>query len=372
MIVLVILGLPVGWSWMVGREASCEPPGPIEVRLWGVGTDQGQAPVIGIQPFMEPGDYACEAAFQQKLESYLGSIRSYLRPGTIVVFPEYIGTWLILLGESPMAFRASTLEGALLWFVLRRPWSFWRHWQVAQKEGWGDPGAVAAFRIKAPLMAQVYHRTFSRLASRYGITVVAGSIVLPGARITGDSLVVATQTEAPLENVAVVYNAEGKPSGITRKVYPIQAERPFTRPAAVDSLRTYVVGERKLAVLICADSWYPAPYEAIGRADIWVVPSYLMGDSCWGAPWRGYSGFARPADVRDTALTEGQAWQTYAMGGRLPAWQKGAIGLNVFLLGRFWNLGADGRAIVVLNDSTYEAPPASILIVWPPRKNPEL
>lgn len=30
------------------------------------------------------------------------------------------------------------------------------------------------------------------------------------------------------------------------------------------------------------------------------------------------------------------------MGGRLPCWQKGTIGLNVFLLGRFWNLGADG------------------------------
>jgi len=366
------VGLFAGWKWVVAREASCEPVRSVEVRLWQAGVDKGQAPVIGIQPFMEPADYACETAFRQKLESYLKSIRSYLRPGTMVVFPEYIGTWLILLGESPMAFRASTLEGALLWFVLRRPWTFWKYHQAAQKEGWGDPGAVAAFRIKAPLMAQVYHRTFSRLASKYGITLVAGSIVLPGAQIVQDSLLVAAQMEAPLENIAVVYDPEGKPSGITRKVYPIQAERPFTRPAPVDSLRTYSVGRNQLAVLICADSWYPSTYQAIGQANIWVVPSYLMGDSCWGMPWRGYSGWARPDDVRDTAFTEGQAWQTYAMGGRLPRWQKGAIGLNVFLLGRFWNLGADGRAIVVLNDSTYEAPPVSIIIVWPPRKNPAL
>lgn len=369
---MIIVGLFAGWKWVVAREASCEPVRSVEVRLWQAGTDKGQAPVIGIQPFMEPVDYACETAFRQKLESYLKPIHSYLRPGTIVVFPEYIGTWLILLGESPMAFRASSLEGALLWFVLHRPWTFWSYRQAARKEGWEDPSAVAAFRIKAPLMAQVYHRTFSRLASEYGVTIVAGSIVLPGARIAGDSLIVDTSMEAPLENISVVYNPEGKPSGITRKVYPIQAERPFTRAAPVDSLRTYSVGGKQLAVLICADSWYPATYQAVGQADLWVVPSYLMGDSCWGAPWRGYSGWARPDDVRDTALTEGQAWKTYAMGGRLPRWQKATIGLNVFLSGRFWNLGADGRAIVVLNDSTYEAPPASIIVVWPPSTDPEL
>jgi len=369
---LTILGLWVVWEWIGRREASCELASAVEVRTWEVGTDRGQAPVIGIQPFMEPRDYACEAAFQQKLESYLIPIRSYLRPGTIVVFPEYVGTWLILLGESPMAFRASTLEGALLWFVLRRPWAFWKYWRAAQKEGWADPSAVATFRIKAPLMAGVYHRTFSQLASRYGATIVAGSIVLPGAQIVGDSLVVSANGAAPLENIAVVYNPEGKPVGITRKVYPIQTELPFTRPAPVDSLRAHRVGETRLGVLICADSWYPATYQAIGEADVWVVPSYLMGDSCWGAPWRGYSGWDKPTDVRDTTLTEGQAWQTYAMGGRLPAQQRGALGLNVFLFGRFWNLGADGRAVVVLNDSTYEAPPASIIIAWPSTKNPEL
>ncbi len=341
-------------------------------RPWEVGTDKGQALVIGIQRVMEPQDYACEAAFREKVASYLSAIRTYLRPGAIVVFPEYIGTWLILVGEHPFAFRASTLEGALVWFVLRRPWTFWKFRQAAQRSGWSDPSAVAAFRIKAPLMAQAYHRTFSQLAAKYGVTIVAGSIVLPGAQIIADSLIVSSEMEAPLENIAVLYGPEGKPYGITRKVYPIETELPFTRPAPLDSLKVYSVGEKRIAVLICADSWYPATYQAIGEADVWTVPSYLMGDSCWAGAWRGYSGGPKPPDVRDTTLTEGQAWKTYAMGGRLPHWQKGTVGLNVFLLRHFWNVGADGRAIIVAGDSTYEAPPLLLLSSGLPIKNPEL
>jgi hypothetical protein len=364
-LLLVLAGVGFG-VWFTQREAPCLPSEGHPVRLWAVGTEGGHAPVIGIQPFMEPTDYACEAAFEKKLQLYLDSIRGYLRPGAIVIFPEYVGTWLILLQEHPLSFRASTLEGALIWFVLRRPWMFWQYRQAARKAGWKDPDAAAAFHIKAPEMAAAYHRTFARLAARYGITIVAGSIVLPGAQIVGDSLVVSTEAAAPLENVSVVYGPTGKPLGITRKVYPIATELDFTQPAPVESLRTYAVGDKRLAVLICADSWYPTTYKAIGEAEIWAVPSYLMGDSCWGAPWRGYSGWARPEDVRDTLLSEGQAWQTYAMGGRLPHWQRGAIGLNVFLLGHFWNLGADGRAIAIRRDSLYEAPPYThIILVWP-------
>ena len=362
---LVLAGVGLG-VWFTQREAPCLPSEGHPVRLWAVGTEGGHAPVIGIQPFMEPTDYACEAAFEKKLQLYLDSIRGYLRPGAIVIFPEYVGTWLILLQEHPLSFRASTLEGALIWFVLRRPWMFWQYRKAARQAGWKDPDAAAAFHIKAPEMAAAYHRTFARLAARYGITIVAGSIVLPGAQIVGDSLVVSTEAAAPLENVSVVYGPTGKPLGITRKVYPIATELDFTQPAPVESLRTYAVGDKRLAVLICADSWYPTTYKAIGEADIWAVPSYLMGDSCWGTPWRGYSGWASPEDVRDTLLSEGQAWQTYAMGGRLPHWQRGAIGLNVFLLGHFWNLGADGRAIAIRRDSLYEAPPYThIILVWP-------
>ncbi len=310
-------------------------------------------------------DYQCETRFMAKLSSYLEAAKPYLRPGSIVIWPEYIGTWLLLMDEPWLGFRAQTIEGALIWFVLARPWTFWS--ARKQATAWKDPNAVAAFQIKAEAMARAYHRTFSELARRYGVTVVAGSIVLPGAQLTGDSLTV--EVGAPLQNVSVTYDPAGRPVGISRKVFPIATELDFTQPAALDSLKPIVSGPDTLGVLICADSWYPQTYARLKGARFWFVPSYLMGDSCWLSPWRGYSGFPAPADVRDTTLREGEAWLTYAMGGRLPRWDTQAVGLNVFLRGHFWNLGADGRAVVVYQGQTLTAPAeAAIIVVWLPQK----
>lgn len=307
------------------------------------------ATLVGFQPYLEPVDYRCERSFAAKIEAYLDSARArgYLRPGSVAVFPEYIGTWLVLMREPGIGLRwASTLEGALTWFVLRHPWAFWKAYKQVREAGLADPSAAAVFQVKAEAIAQAYHRTFSRLSRRYGVTLVAGSVVLPGARIEKDSLVV--QVGAPLENVSVVYGPDGRPfPRLVRKAFPIATELAFTRPGRVEELPTFETAVGRLGVLICADSWFPQSYQALGKVDILVVPSYLMGDSCWGLPWRGYSGWPAPADVRSDSLTEGEAWLTYAMGGRLPKWDSTAVGLNVFLRGRFWELGADGRAIAV-------------------------
>ncbi len=308
-----------------------------------------RATLVGFQPYMEPRDYRCERSFAAKVGAYLDSARArgYLRPGSVAVFPEYIGTWLVLMRESGLGIRwATTLQGALTWFVLRHPWAFWKAYKEAQKAGLADPAAAAVFQVKAEAIARAYHRTFSSLSRRYGVTLVAGSVVLPGARIQNDSLVV--QVGAPLENVSVVYGPDGRPfPQIVRKAFPIATELTFTRPGRVEELPVFQTAAGRLGVLICADSWFPQSYQALGRVDLLVVPSYLMGDSCWGLPWRGYSGWPAPPDVRSQALTEGEAWLTYAMGGRLPRFDTAAVGLNVFLRGRFWELGADGRAIVV-------------------------
>lgn len=305
--------------------------------------------LVGFQPYLEPVDYRCERSFAARMEAYLDSarVRGYLRRGSVGVFPEYVGTWLVLMREPGVGLRwASTLKGALTWFVLRHPWAFWRAYQEARKAGLADPSAAAVFQIKAEAIAQAYHRTFSRLSRQYGVTLVAGSVVLPGARIENDSLVV--QVGAPLENVSVVYGPDGRPfPRIVRKAFPIATELAFIRPGRVEELPVFETAGGQLGVLICADSWFPQSYEALGKVDMLVVPSYLMGDSCWGLPWRGYSGWPAPADVGNLALTEGQAWLTYAMGGRLPRLDSTAVGLNVFLRGRFWELGADGRAIAV-------------------------
>ncbi|MCX7607228.1 MAG: carbon-nitrogen hydrolase family protein [Bacteroidia bacterium] len=360
--------LLLGYMGLI-RKSSCDilPKDSAPLRIEEIGSDSSKgASLIGIQPFLRPNDYACEAHFRARLASYLEAARQkgFLTRRTVVVFPEYIGTWLILLGEPALGFQAKTLKGALTWFVLRHPWKFWKAYQKAIEDTLSDPASGAAFQVKAVEMAQAYHRTFSSLAREYGVTVVAGSIVLPGAYIQRDSLYVTPG--APLSNISVVYHPDGRPDpGIVRKAFPIATELGFTLPGKVHELPTFQTPLGRVGVLICADSWFPESYRAIGKVDIVVVPSYLMGDSCWSLPWRGYSGWPSPPDVQTKALSEGEAWLTYAMGGRLPLHDSTATGLNVFLKGDFWELGADGRAVVVRNGRTY-AIDTDIICIWMP------
>lgn len=340
-----------GIYWLLMHPFRCEDP--IVVPPLRVVKQQAIAPysgmLIGVQPFMTPEDYACVERFERKLRAYMDTLRAAgcLRESAIVVFPEYIGTWLVLLGEASGTYQAQTLQGALIWAVLRQPLSFWQVYRQAQSEGWTDPSAVAAFRLKAPLMAKAFHQTFSKLAKTYKVYIVAGSIVLPGASTAGDSLSI--QPDAPLENISLLYRPDGRPATqIVRKVFPIAMELGFTQPGVVEDLPVYETPLGRLGVLICADSWFPQSYEALGEIDLLAVPSYLMGDNCWGKPWRGYSGWETPPDVDSVPLTEGQAWLRYAMGGRLARHDSSAVGINVFLKGRFWELGADGRLISTL------------------------
>lgn len=364
LLIAIALGISTVLLWAVLlRPPPCEAPPPSEKPLVWVAnpTDTGSRSLVGIQPLINPFDYQCEERFRKKLTEYLEAAKPYLRPGSIVVWPEYIGTWLLLMDEPWIGFSAKTLEGAQAWFVLAKPWAFWK--ARKQASGWKDPNVVAVLQLKAEAMARAYHRAFSQLARQYGVTMVAGSIALPGAQIVGDSLIV--QVGAPVQNVSVTYDPQGRPIGITRKVFPIAEELAFTQAAPLDSLRPIVSGSDTIGVLICADSWYPETYARLRGAHFWVVPSYLMGDSCWNKPWTGYSGFPAPADVHQTNLKAGEAWLTYAMGGRLPKIDTQAVGLNVFIRGQLWDLGVDGRAIIVYKGQTLTAPAeAGVVVIW--------
>ncbi|MCS7297297.1 MAG: nitrilase-related carbon-nitrogen hydrolase [Bacteroidia bacterium] len=365
---VLLIGLLVGlgmiglYAWLF-RPLRCAsptfPPPPSIVQL---GDPEGaEVALVGLQPELEPADYSCAERLMTKLSAYLDSARrsGCLPESSIVVFPEYIGSWLVLLGEPIPTYRAQTLQGALTWAALNHLLHFGREWVIARQEGWKNPAAVAAFRLKAPQMAQAFHRIFSTLAYQYRVFIVAGSIVLPGAEVRGDSVLV--DSSAPLENVSFFYLPNGRPDAqVVRKAFPTVEELGFTQPAREEKLPVYETPFGRLGILICADSWFPQSYSALGKVDILAVPSYLMGDSCWNRPWKGYSGWEAPENIHSTDLTEGQAWLTYGVGGRLPQHDSTAIGLNVFLRGRFWDVGSDGKAIVVTRGST-ETVDASIV-----------
>jgi len=210
-----------------------------------------------------------------------------------------------------------------------------------------DRAAAAVFRMRSADMAERYQSAFSALAEEFNITIVAGSVVLAGARI--EDGVIMTDTDGPLENVSAVFAPDGSVhASLVRKVYPIPSEAGFTAAADLEDYPVFETPAGRLGVLICADSWHPDVYSALGDAELLAVPAFLQPDGVWNRPWGGYV-TPWPDDVPGAdagRLTEGEAWLTHALAGRLQD-SSARAGITAFLGGSLWGMGSDGAAIAV-------------------------
>jgi hypothetical protein len=369
-LLLLILCLAfVVWS----RSGRRPPPGAPALRLLDVssfGEDTGSGNLLGIQTHMVPADYASEERFRQKLDGYLAAAHDagFLGPKTVVVFPEYLGVWLVAAGEKESVYSAPTIKAATKVLVASNLLSFLRWLPFARAPRRAD---CAVFKMKARSMAAIYHRTFSQLAAEYGVTIVAGSIFLPEPQVADGVLLAGN---GPLYNVSVLYTPDGRAQAPpVRKAFPIEEELGYIAAAAPEDIPAFDTPAGRLGILVCADSWYPEAYAALKDkgVELVAVPSYVSADDRWNAPWSGYDVENPPPGIAPEDLqhmTERDAWMAYALPARLP--ESGArAGINVFLRGRFWDLGSDGQSLAVLGPTTHTSPHvdgAALLNLWLP------
>lgn len=307
------------------------------------GRDTGRGNMVGIQPFMDKRDYASQANFMARINAYftLAKEQGWLSRQSIVILPEYIGTWLVTAGESPAVSSAATIPEAMRLLALRHPARFLVELLRAREQ---DRAAAALFRIKADSMARIYTATFADLARAYGVTVAAGSILLPNPRVVEGRVMAG---RGALYNTAFIFRPDGRAEDrFAQKYRPVYNELPFITQAPVKDLPVFDTPAGKLGLLVCADSWYPEAYQRLKEqgAELIAVPSASSPGDIWENPWGGYSGWPAPGDVdlSDVGkLTERQAWGKYALASRLGS--AGArAGINVFLYGDLWDLNFTG------------------------------
>ena len=338
------------------------------VQLMESGVNHGRGNLLGIQPWMTPSDYVSKYVLFADLSRYLEvAVRQgWLNPRTIAVFPEYLGTWLVVADAGRAVGRVRYLNRAMLPLALRHPIPFAGALLTARER---DRVAATLFRLRAHAMASAYQAVFSRLARSFGVTVVAGSTVLPDPRVDNGDIVTGG---GPLYSISAVFAPDGSAHPhLVRKLYPTSAELPFLTPGDKSELPVFDTPAGRLGVLICADSWYPEPYRQLSAqgVELMAVPSYIAKTGCWTEPWEGYDGAMMPPDVdpEDVGrLTEAEAWRVYALAGRLSS-SKARAGINVFLAGELWELGAEGASLVITAGAApVEAKPASpaLLNLW--------
>ncbi|SMO65445.1 carbon-nitrogen hydrolase family protein [Solitalea koreensis] len=368
-IIVFLLGIFQLWA-QFGKITEIKSSGSKIIDYQEVGLYSGKGNLLAIQPYLYPSDYANEATFYTKLSGYLIQAKSkgLLNKKTIVVFPEYTGTWLVACDEKASVYTTPSVAKAMEMVILTHPFTFFRNFIVAPV---ADKAKYAVFRMKGAEMASIYERVFSKMAKEFKITIVAGSIVLPEPSISKDGHLQAGKGN--LYNITGVFGPTGKiMKPLVVKAFPINEEKHFTSSGKVEDSPVFQTSAGRLGVLICADSWYPAAYKALQNkhAEIIAIPSFSASENSWATKWKGYNGAATPTDVDKTdigKITEADAWLKYSMGGH--AAKSGITkGINVFLRGQLWDLGSDGSTIYMEQDSVAKKSKiiegASLINLW--------
>ena len=326
-----------------------------------IGHDSGKGNLIGIQPFLIPQYYSTALNFRVSLLFYLNQLKrdGLLNNGTIVIFPEHVGSGLVALNEKESMYDEPDVRSAVANMIRSNIFKFLYRYMKAPA-GVGRIGQ-ALFTMKGKHMADVYQQSVAVLAKEVDISIVAGSIILPDPFI--DSLGMLRAGKGPLRNVSVVFGKNGAIiPPIVKNIFPAGFGKGFISAGRLNEA-TPVFNTRagKLGVLIAADSWYPDSYDSLANmADLLAIPAHGGLDSSWGRPWRGCYGEVLPRDFDSADLgkiSAETAWAKYGIGARAP---KAGIhyGMNVFFTGNMWNLQAEGRVFVLKKDSLQVLAPA--------------
>lgn len=338
-----------------------------------LGEDDGKGNVVAVQAWMDPSAYATEENFAERLDEYLYNAKNkgWLFDNTIVVLPEHIATWLVVIDEANGVIEADTAEQALKRMVPAHLGEFLSLRQGAPAE---DAEQYALFALKAEQVAEVWQRVSRELAREYNVTLVAGSAWLPGPRLVDGELHVTVGAE--MRNVSMVLGPDGEVVGdLIMKAFPTSDEQNLVTAVEAKELTTAPTTVGEVAVLLGEDSWYPEAWSAVRDSTpvVAVAPHWTSPNGAWNDLWGGYSGFEAPNDVPledEREMIYSDAILEYGLPGRAFDYVV-REGVTVPLRGELWDLGTDGAIIGVYRKEATVGPLVNapvLLNLWLPKR----
>ncbi len=355
---------------------ACAPVEPQEApwaRQLEVGTEQRGGNIVGIQAWMDPSAFASTEHFDERLREWMDDAddQEWLRPDTVVVLPESIGTWLVLVDEPAAVIEAEDGEKAIQELVLRNLPAFLNARADAPAD---DADQYALYAMKADRMAEAYQSVMSGIARDYNVTLVAGSIYLPEPDLVDGEIVPLAGRE--LRNASFVFDRDGNIAADPAvKCFPGEAPQAFVEPGAPGRLPVADSPAGRLGVMVGADSWYPESWDALleDGAERVIAPVVTTPHGAWTDRWDGYDGWPTPDDVDpDDArnLTLEEANDAFGLVGRaLDAGVEAAIAVP--LRGEMWEIDTDGQITGVLEGERFEGPLTDgpvVVNVWLPER----
>lgn len=253
-LILLSIASLVSYAVWTGQRPAGHYLSDLRIRLAiNEGEPSERGNLLGIEPELFPTDYQNTDRLHRKLAAYLQQARDYglINHRTVVVLPEHIGTWLFASGEKDELYQAATVDEAMDWLSWSNPLQFITAMLSAEGRDRVDD---AHLRLKARSMARDYQALFGGLAKEFGITLVAGSIVLPEPSVENGQLKVG---KGALYNISLTFGSDGQPLGQPqRQLYPDRFQKRYVHTASDASLNVLDTPAGRLAVLIGSDSWY--------------------------------------------------------------------------------------------------------------------
>lgn len=355
------------WSFSGRNTPLLEPTSYISVVEEINPSDSLTRNIIGIQPYMEVSDYFNQVSFKDKIRQYLvaASDKEFIKEHTLVVYPEYIGTWLLLLEEKHNLAEKETLKEVISTMIYSNAFDYFLGYLKTGDEENTEVSSI--FRMKAKVMLKAYYETFSELSIETNTYIVAGSIVLPEPRVVDGEIYL--KLNGPLYNASFIFGPDGKVVGDPiLKAFPNANELPYTAAADPKNSTVFELPFGKTTVLLCNDSWHQEAYKnaIIDSAEIIIVSSFCTSNHSMTSKWSGYDGKESSlnfemGDVGE--ITTVEAWEKYSLPAHIQN-TKAHVGMNVFFRGDLWDLGSDGQPIALLNNTILPVTPAGKAGVW--------
>lgn len=304
------------------------------------GTDRKYGNIISMQVFLRTEDFAKPEWWTERIEELLkaGKSANIYDRKTIIIFPEHIGTGLVLLDEKESVFEKENWKIAMDEVVSKHENDILSFLSFSKK-----PAAKweATLRYKSQRMADVYTQTFSRLAKEYNVPILAGTIILPSPKVVRGTLVI--DPTGPLYNVAIPFAADGKVMDpLIRKSLLTDEEGLVLDKGEISQDRTWIVPGWKVGVFIGQEVFNTALYERLrGKPLDGLVSPSASFPSLGKETIRTFIN-----DDTFLTLTENEIWEKFGLTKNIKV-TRAVESVHSFLHGNFFGEKTTGRTFNV-------------------------
>lgn len=297
--------------------------------------------LFAVQPFVDASTYRSAESFSRAMERLVErcvALRTENTPA-VAVFPEHVGTFLALAPLGGLGAILPSTDAATALALLARPLGFAR---AIARRGIGGlaHGGLAATAILA--LAEetraVYERTFRRLARASGMTIVAGSALLPDGG-------------AEVFNLSLTFGPDGAARATTRKVNLVPEIEDTLGLACGDPEANELaeVDAGRVGTLICYDG-FAVPHTRsepgwrvaggpLARRGAHIVAQPAANPWAWGGRW--------VHAPRGSSMLRRVQWHCEGLFAQLSALPGVRYGVTAHLIGQVLDQRFEGRSEIL-------------------------